>query len=255
MGKPVKKFIRILLATILLWGTATYANTLKIATEATYPPFEYVDPNGQMQGFDVDVMKAMCLQMKVKCHFVNQPWDSLIPSLKMGKFDVLMGAIAITSPREKQVSFTNPYYQSSVSMVASKNAHLSLKKQSLKGKKIGVQGGTTFDIYLQEMYGPLITISRYPSEENALLDLQSGRIDAVVGDTPLIQQWLKNHGGKLYHIVGHPITDVKYFGKGDGFAVKKDNLALLSKLNKALSEIKSNGAYAAIVKHYFGKQN
>lgn len=225
-------------------------NPIKFATEATYPPFVSMSSSGQIVGFDADIVHALCQQMKADCTLSNQPWESLIPSLKLGKFDALFGGMAITSEREKQVSFTKPYYQLTGSVVASKTSHLILSAQGLQGKTIGVQGGTTYETYLQDVYGKSITINRYPSLEEALMDLSSGRVDAVLGDTPVVQQWL--NGKDQYEAVGKPINDEKYFGRGDAIAVRKNDPALLSALNKALTAIKANGTYCKIVHQNFG---
>ncbi len=131
---------------------------------------------------------------------------------------------------------------------------MTLSPSSLRGKIIGVQGGTSFDTYLQQVYGNLITIQRYNSEQEALMDLTYGRDDIVVGDTPLIMEWLKQSGQGEYDLVGKPINDTRYFGQGVGIAVKRGNQSLLDALNKALGDIKANGTYVAIVHKYFGNQ-
>ena len=227
--------------------------TIKLAAEATYPPYVYTDTAGHIEGFDADIVRALCKQMNATCLISNQPWDSLIPSLKLGKFDALFGGITITTARQKEVDFTHSYYTNTVSFVGYKNAHFNLSRKNLQGKVIGVQGGTTFDVYLQEKYGKRVIIQRYQSEQEALMDLTAGRIDAVIGDTPVIKQWLKQNNGQGKRIlIGNPINDPFYFGEGDGIAVKKGNHALEDALNKALTAIKVNGAYSHIVKKYFG---
>lgn len=230
----------------------TFANLIKFATEATYPPYVYVDASGKVQGFGADIVRALCKQMKVLCKISNQPWDSLIPSLNLGKFDAIFGGIDITELRKKEVYFTEPYYSNSISFIAAKKKYLTLSPISLKGKIVGVQGGTSFDMYLQQVYGNLITIRRYPSEQEALMDLKSGRDDIVVGDTPLLLEWLKKSGRSEYSLIGNPINDSKYFGQGVGIAVKKGNQFLLESLDQALEKIKANGTYATIVNKYFG---
>lgn len=243
---------KILLALFVFFsGVVANANTLTFATEATYPPFESLDASGNMQGFDVDIIHALCDKMHAQCKLVNQAFDSLIPSLQLGKYDAIFGAMNITPAREKQVDFTNSYYANSASIVALKSKKLNQSLQSLSGKTIGVQSGTTLAQYLQEKYNSKVNVNTYASEQSAFLDLTSGRIDAVMGDTPLIVQWLKTQTNNDYEMVGAPIKDEKYFGKGYGIAVKKGNLALLSKLNQALSEIKKDGSYDKIVKKYF----
>lgn len=249
----MKNIVTKLLMGILLFSTSlAFAQTksLSFATEATYPPFESLAPSGEMQGFDVDIIKALCNKMQTQCTFTNQAFDSLIPSLQLGKFDVIFGAINITDERAKQVDFTKPYYLNTVSMVAPKDKLLTLDATSLNGKTIGVQGGTTLSQYLQDTYGDKVKVNTYASEESAFLDLTSGRVDAVMGDTPLVDTWLKKNADK-YALVGQPVTSEKYFGKGYGIAVKKGNVDLLNKLNTALAAIKADGTYDKIVKQYF----
>lgn len=229
---------------------ANETQSIFFATEATYPPFESVNGFGVMQGYDIDIAKALCKVMHAHCSFHNVPWESLLPSLELGKYDVIFGAMAITSARQKHVDFTKPYYFDSAAFVVPKSSTLQLTKLAMQGKTIGVQGGTTYVTYLRDYYGGAVTIKQYPSIQNALLDLQSGRLDAVLGDTPIMTTWLKSHYG--YQILGHKIEDSKYFGNGVGFAVNKSNSKLLAKLNKALITIKANGEYAAINAYYFG---
>lgn len=247
----MKNFI---LTSLLFLATFITANaaTLTFATEATYPPFESLDAKGNMQGFDVDIINAICNKMHEQCTLVNQSFDSLIPSLQLGKYDAIFGAMSITPEREKQVSFTKPYYVNTASIVAAKNKNLNLSLQSLAGKTIGVQTGNTFIQYLQNKYNEKVNVNTYASAQSAFLDLTSGRIDGVMGDTPLIAQWLKNQNNNNYAMVGSQISDEKYFGKGYGIAIKKDNTTLQSKLNQAISEIKTDGTYNNIVKKYFG---
>lgn len=248
--KKILLFTMLLVASIVAFAQT---KTLSFATEATYPPFEYMNSAGQMQGFDVDILKALCQQMQVQCTFSNQAWDSLIPGLQLGKYDAIFGAMNITAEREKQVNFTHPYYANSASIIANKKARLmDLSPRTMKGQIVGVQAGTTFGQYLQAKYGNHIKVNTYASEEAAFLDLTSGRTNAVMGDTPLIMQWLKkgDHAAD-YMIVGHPINDKKYFGQGYGIAVKKGNKQLLQQLNKALAAIKANGTYDKILQKYY----
>jgi arginine transport system substrate-binding protein len=200
----------------------------------------------------VDILQAICKEMNRNCVFINQPWDSLIPGLKLGKFDVIFGSMGITEERKKSIDFTDPYYYNTGTFIAAKNAHFSLDLNSLKGKTVGVQSGTTFENYLTATYGKNIQINRYGSIQDALLDLQSGRVDLVLGDTPLLLVWLKNSNNSNFEMVGKPLDDPKYFGDGDGFAVNKGNSALLQTLNQGLKAIKENGVYHMIEQKYFG---
>jgi lysine-arginine-ornithine-binding protein len=254
MIKSIVKKIIVFAGAVLLCGNMwaqTPAKTLQFATEATYPPFESVGPSGQLQGFDLDVAKALCEKMQVKCTFVSAPFDSLIPSLKLNKYDVVFGAMDITPERSKQVDFTNPYYVNTAIFVAPKTAHFDTTPAGLKGKTIGVQQGTTLGSYLQTRYDSTITLKYYGSVQDALLDLQSGRVDAVFSDTPVIADWIKRVGKEGYVTLGQPINDPDYFGTGYGFAVRKDNAQLLNALNQALAEIKKDGTLDKLINQYF----
>ncbi|MBD2804383.1 arginine ABC transporter substrate-binding protein [Xenorhabdus sp. ZM] len=235
-----------LLGTMTLSATAAEKITLRFATEATYPPFEFIDANNKIQGFDIDLANALCEKLNAQCTFTNQAFDSLIPSLKFRRFDALVAGIDITPERQKQVDFTHIYYNNSATFVAIKGkfAHLS----DLKGKQIGIQNGTTLQKYLMEQHKDIKTVP-YDSHQNAILDLKNGRIDAVFGDTAAVNEWLKKN--KELGTVGEKVTDKNYFGTGLGIAVRKGNTELKNELNKALSEIKQDGTYDTIYKKWF----
>ncbi len=232
---------------------STSLKTLTFATEATYPPFEAVSPSGQLIGFDIDVANAICSNLKIKCVFMNQPFDSLIPNLNMGKFDAIIAAMNITTERAKSVDFSNAYYKSTASFVANNGVNFSITPEGIKGKIIGVQQGTTLQQYLKKTYGSNVTVKTYASEQSAFVDMSSGRIDAVLGDTPLMQQWMTEHGAGKYHFVGKPVSDTTYFGAGYGIAVKQGNKVALNEINNALVVLKKNGTLSKIEAKYFPK--
>lgn len=247
-GKTTMK--KVLLATLLAAVTfsATAAETLRFATEASYPPFESIDANNQIVGFDVDLANALCKEIDATCTFSNQAFDSLIPGLKFRRFDVVMAGMDITPERQKQVLFTNPYYDNSALFVGQKGKNADIA--SLKGKKVGVQNGTTHQKFITDKH-PEIKTSPYDSYQNAKLDLQSGRIDAVFGDTAVVTEWLKD--GSNLAPVGDKVTDKDYFGTGLGIAVRQGNTELQTKLNAALAKLKQDGTYQAIYDKWFQK--
>ncbi|RTF72515.1 arginine ABC transporter substrate-binding protein [Serratia marcescens] len=226
--------------------SASAAETIRFATEASYPPFEFIDAGNKIQGFDVDLANALCKEMQAECTFTNQAFDSLIPSLKFKRFDAVMAGMDITPEREKQVLFTKPYYDNSALFIAQKGKIADVA--ALKGKKVGVQNGTTHQKYMQDKHPEINTVS-YDSYQNAILELKNGRIDGVFGDTAVVNEWLKTN--PQLAPVGEHITDAQYFGTGLGIAVRPDNQALLAKLNAALDAIKADGTYKAINDKWF----
>ncbi|MBW7982340.1 arginine ABC transporter substrate-binding protein [Enterobacillus tribolii] len=238
-----------LLACALLAGmtfTASAADTIRFASSATYPPFESLDANNQIVGYDMDLAKALCAQMKATCTFTNQAFDSLIPALKFKRYDAVISGMDITPERQKQVTFTKPYYANSAIIIAHKGKYQSFA--DMKGLRVGMENGTTHQKYLQDKQPDIKTVS-YDSYQTAILDLKNGRIDGVFGDTAVVNEWLKTNPDLAS--VGEHITDPQYFGIGLGIAVRPEDKALVEKLNTALDEIKANGTYKAINDKWF----
>lgn len=119
--------------------SATAAETIRFATEASYPPFESIDANNQIVGFDVDLAQALCKEIDATCTFSNQAFDSLIPSLKFRRVEAVMAGMDITPEREKQVLFTTPYYDNSALFVGQQGKYTSVDQ--LKGKKSAYRTG------------------------------------------------------------------------------------------------------------------
>lgn len=239
---------KVVLAALLagLSLSASASQTLRFATEASYPPFEFVDSDNKIQGFDVDLANALCKEIDATCTFTNQAFDSLIPSLKFRRFDAVMAGMDITPEREKQVLFSKPYYDNSAIFIAQKGKLADVA--ALKGKRVGVQNGTTHQKYLSDKHSD-ITVVPYDSYQNAVLDLKNGRIDAVFGDTAVVNEWLKQNANLAP--LGEKVTDKDYFGTGLGIAVRQGNTDLQSKFNTALEKIKADGTYKTIYNKWF----
>ncbi|HGJ5875748.1 MAG TPA: arginine ABC transporter substrate-binding protein [Arsenophonus sp.] len=245
-----KLLLAVILYSLPLSVLTSPTETIRFATEATYVPFESIDANNKIVGFDIDLANAICKKLNATCTFTHQAFDSLIPSLKMRRFDALIAGIDITPERQKQVDFTDIYYHNSATFIVLKN---NINKISLlKGKKIGVQNGTTHQKYILQQHKEMQVVP-YDNYQTALLDLQNGRIDAVFGDTAVTTEWLKTKGNENLVAVGEKITDLNYFGIGLGIVVRKGNKVLLDKLNKALAQVKRDGTYDVIYQKWLQK--
>ncbi|HHE9417002.1 MULTISPECIES: lysine/arginine/ornithine ABC transporter substrate-binding protein [Haemophilus] len=235
-----------LLTAILLGSSiAVSAQELTFAMEPSYPPFETTNAKGEIIGFDVDVANAICQEIQVTCKFKSETFDSLIPSLKAKRFDAAISAIDITDARAKQVLFSDAYYDSSASYVALKG-----KATLESAKNIGVQNGTTFQQYTvaeTKQYSP----KSYASLQNSILDLKSGRIDIILGDTAVLSDMISKE--PEIQFVGEKVTNKKYFGNGLGIAMHKSNKDLAAQLNKGLAAIKANGEYQKIYDKWMTK--
>lgn len=226
--------------------SAQAAEKIRFATSATYPPFESLNSDNQIVGFDIDLAKALCQQMKAECSFTNTAFDSLIPSLKFRRYDAVIAGMDITAERSKQVDFTQPYYANSAIVIAPKGKFSAIG--DLNAKRVGVENGTTHQKYLQDTH-PDIKVVAYDSYQNAILDMKSGRLDGVFGDSAVVNQWLKTNSDLAS--VGEHVTDADYFGTGLGIAVRKGNDGLREKLNQALAALKANGTWQKINQQWF----
>ncbi|HEV7250978.1 MAG TPA: ABC transporter substrate-binding protein [Shinella sp.] len=248
-----KLLLALALAGSTLLSAQASAQTLKIGTEGAYPPFNFQDSAGNLDGFDVQIGLALCEKMKVECDVVAQDWDGIIPGLVAKKYDMIIASMFITEERKKSVSFTDPYYLAAMTHAAPKGAGLTdFTNEGMKGKTIGAQSGTTQADYVAAVY-PDADIKLYPTQDEVNLDMANGRLDLQVGDMiPLLDWVTKNDDGKACcELVGTPITDPKFVGEGVGIAVRQDDNDLREKLNVALKEIREDGTYKKINDKYF----
>ena len=228
--------------------------TIRIGSEGAYPPFNFIDSNGQLQGFEIELAKAICTAEKVTCEFMAQDWEGLIPALLAGKYDAIFASMSITDERRKTIAFTDKYYTSpSLFVTTRENASLQTTPEALGGKTLGAQTGTVSARFLQEVYGPAgADIKLYVTQDEANLDLASGRLDALLGDKFVMLNWLeKSADGGCCQVVGPDYSDPKYFGDGIGAGLRKGDPELKALLDEGLKAIRANGDYDRINARYF----
>ncbi len=156
---------------------------IRMASEGAYPPFNEVSGDGALKGFDIDIGNALCAEMKAKCSWVKQEWDGMIPALMARKFDAIVASMSITAERKAKVDFTNKYYASPVVLIAKDGSPLRPDLATLKGKKIAVQRGTVSDHFATKYWdGKGVEVVRYGKQDEAYLDLKSGRVDGTFAD-------------------------------------------------------------------------
>ena len=232
--------------------TAAQAETLRLGTAGAYPPFNYMETDGTVAGFDVDIGLELCKRIGADCDVVAQDWDGIIPGLLANKYDFIIASMFITEDRKKQVDFTEPYYKAAMTHVVPKGSDITeFTNEALAGKIIGAQGSTTQADYIAATY-PDADIRLYPTQDEANLDMASGRIDLQVGDMlPMLDWTTKSEDGACCELAGEPITDPAFVGEGVGIALRQEDDELRERLNKALQEIRDDGTYKAINDKYF----
>lgn len=221
---------------------------LKIAVMGTYPPYNFLNEKNKIDGFDADISNALAEKMNMKVEFVTNEWSGMIAGLQKGKFDAVISQMAITKEREKSVDFTDPYIENHVKIIV-KDSNNSIKNiKDFKNKKIGVGLGTNDEAFLKEEVLPKASpfeIVTYNDVITTLLDLDKGRIDATINNIYALEPMIKKNNLKIKSVSDPLKTDYA------AIAVKKGNIKLKNKFNKALKEIQEEGKYDEIFEKWF----
>ena len=181
-----------------------------------------------------------------------QDWDGIIPGLLAKKYDAIIASMSITEERKKKVDFTGKYYSTPAKFVAKKGANIEISKAGLKGKTVAVQRATIHENFLRDNYGDVITIKAYATQDEANMDLASGRVDLVLADSVALDDgFLKTDAGKGFAFIGPDFTDPKWFGDGAGISVRKGDDELRTALDAAIAKIRADGTYKKINDAYF----
>lgn len=249
-----KGFSRLLIAALLVLGAAAghaEARQIRIGTEAAYPPFAMVTPDGELAGFDIDIARALCAAADVECEIVNHSFDGLIPGLNAKQFDAIIASMAITDERRKVVDFTDKYYVSPGRFVARKDAGFEISPAGLQGKVACVQGASIHESYFRDSF-PDVETRTYGTQQEAILDLIAGRCDVLLGEAlSLGTDLLQTPEGADFAYIGPSVSDPRWYGEGAGIAVRKGDSELVALFNAAIRKIRADGTYARINDKYF----
>lgn len=233
-------------------GNAGEGKTYIVATDASYAPFEYME-NNQVVGFSHDVLKAAGEKEGIKLDFVNTPFEGIFANVDKGDSDIALASITITDERKKQVDFSDPYFEATQMIVTTDKGKDIKSFQDLKNRSASVQTATTADLILQDLQGKdSKNIKRFETMPLAFKELESGGVDATVGDNGVVQNFVSNNKNKSYRMFIDPTFPKEQYG----FAFKKGRTdGLREKINKGLAAIKADGTYAKIEAKWFDKQN
>ncbi len=224
--------------------------TVRIGIDATYPPFESVNPQGKIVGWEVEYAEELCRRMKVTCTFQSQDWDGIIPALIAGKFDMIMSSMSITPPRQKLVDFSAPYYFiPPVFMAAASNKSDDVSPAGLKGRTIGTQSSTTFSNYLEKFHAGS-EIKLYPGGDEPQIELANGRLDYTVTSLIVASTFIEKNPG-CCRIVAVIPPNLEIFGPGTGAAFRKEDADLRAMFDKAVAEVDADGTFKTIADKYF----
>ena len=230
---------------------ATGQPTLRIATEGAFPPFNYLDSNGEPQGFEIEIGKALCQEMAVTCTFVAHEWDGIIRGLLAKDYDAIMASLAMTPRRKARIAFSKRYYFIPPAFIGPKDSDIrDVSPAALAGKRIGTTENSNHAAFLEARYADA-DIRVYGKLDEANLDLLTGRIDLVLGDKLALSRFLEEREGACCRFIADVSADPEFYGEGIGIGLRKEDKDLKDRLNRALERLIADGTYDRIRSKYF----
>jgi cystine transport system substrate-binding protein len=229
-----------------LLDTVKQAGVLKIGLEGTYPPFGYRGANNQLDGFDVDVARAIAAKLGVKPEFVTTEWSGIIAGLQAGKFDVIVNQVSVTPQRKQVLDFSTPYVYSAAQLIQRKDDKREFKSlEDLKGKRLGVSLGSNYNDLAKSVPG--IDVKTYPGAPEYLRDLASQRVDAALNDRLMINYLIKTSNLPL-----RPGAVVQGGDAEVAIPFRKDNPRFQQAIDKALDDLRRDGTLTKLSNKWFG---
>lgn len=229
-------------------GSGSGAKVLKVGSSIDFAPFEFQDEGQkEYQGFDMDLIRAIGKEMGYDVEIQNLGFDGLIPALQGKNIDAIISGMSINDERKQNVLFSDPYYQSGLTMIVRDNETAIKSFQDLKGKKVAVQIGTTSADEVKKIDG--VEIKELNTPADCFMELKAGGVDAVVNDRPVNDYYITKNNAQGVKALEEKLTAEDY-----GIAIGKDNKELQQKVNDALKKLKENGEYDKIFAKWFGEK-
>ena len=241
----MKKLILATVAMLALGSAAQAQETVRIATEGAYAPYNFLNDAGEPAGFEIDLGNAICSQAELSCEFIINDWDSIIPNLLAGNYDLIMAGMSITDERMETIDFTQNYFPPDPSrFVAAAGAGIDIS--ALEGKRIGVQGGTIQAAYAEENLSSNNTVVSFGTADQAMADMAAGNLDTIIADGAYLDPVVAASGGAI-EFVGEDVM----IGNGIGAGIRKDETELKAKLDEALTALKADGTVDKLIAQWF----
>jgi len=225
---------------------------LRIAIEGNFPPFNYLDASGALQGFDVEIADALCVAMDAQCELVVQDWEEMIPGLIDSKYDAIVSSMSMSDERRALADFTGRYYDSPSIFITAKSSELqAFSPENLAGRTLGVTLATSQEAFAKSLYSGS-TIKVFATSPELYEGLARGDVDVILEDKLAAYDWLTNtKTGQCCEFRGDDIKNATFFGDGAGIAVRKEDGDLKRELDEALATITEDGTYNMINAKYF----
>jgi len=220
-----------------------------VGLDDTFAPMGFRDDKGELVGFDIELAKEAAKRMGVEVEFKPIVWSTAITELQNKNIDVIWNGLTITDERKEKIAFTKPYMENKQDLVVAVGSPIKSKKD-LAGKIVGLQDGSSSEHALQKdevTFKSIKEVKKYDSNDEVLMDLKAGRIDAAVIDDVVVRYYIQKRAGE-YEIVDEPFSAEEF-----GVGLRKSDVSFLNELQKALDEMKEDGTSSKISQEWFGE--
>ena len=225
--------------------------TLRFLTESDYPPFNFVSADGALVGFNVELARAICVELNLSCTIQPRSWETLIPALKAKEGDAVIAGMAITKDARREVGFSDRYLQNPARFATRTDNPVDPSADLLAGKRVAVVRGTAHEAFLREQFKSVV-VAPFADLDEARRALKGGQVDALLADGVNLSVWLNGEDAAgCCRFVGGPYTESFYFGEGIAIAIRKDDTTLRLALDYALARLYERGVYAELYLRYF----
>jgi polar amino acid transport system substrate-binding protein len=223
---------------------------IRFLTEDDYPPFNFTGASGRLDGFNVDIARAICIELAVPCTVQARRWDTIVAALEAGQGDAIAASLAVTPESRERLSFTDAYFRSPARFVG-RNAGPAELPATLAGRKIAVVAVTAHEAFLRATF-PNASVLAKPTDEAAREGLKTAEADLLFGDGVALAFWLNgSSSGGCCRFVGGPFLETRYFGEGIAIAVRPRDALLRQAIDFALFRLWEKGTYADLVRRWF----
>ncbi len=248
-----KFYCRFLLLILFVNAFAFAQQTVRIGLDATHPPFSSLDEEGELIGFDVDLVNAICEHLSLSCEIINTEPKQIVADLLASKLDVAVSFLLVSPAEKSQLIFSNSYYNGAARFMKSTSSNITFSPGAFKGKRVGIEEGSVHATYLQTNYADQVELVKFATLEEAVDAMQVGEVDLIFSNQLILEYSYVNDKAYRMEFFGPAINSAQFLESSNRFFFHKGKEDLARQFSQAIRQLRTKGTYQTISKEYFGK--